>query len=210
MSIHYAQPILLIEFEENKSFNLQTIFDSRSQGSASINNPPGGRKPGETSDPKADTIDPHSLQSKLVLLTLTFPRLRIIWSSSPHATVDIIADLKVNHPEPDAEKAIIVGSEEGEGGGDLGTGGEGVSALYNQVPNEMLRTIPGISSRNWKLVAGRVGSIADLCEVEGDVEEGDSEETKRKKGIERMAEVVGGAEAGKQTWEFIHKDVRTR
>ena len=43
---------------------------------------------------KAD-IGVTDLSSKLVLLTLAFPRLAIIWSSSPHATVEIFEDLKV-------------------------------------------------------------------------------------------------------------------
>jgi len=38
----------------------------------------------------------NDISSKLVLLTITFPRLRIIWSSNPIATVEIFQDLKVN------------------------------------------------------------------------------------------------------------------
>ena len=34
----------------------------------------------------ADDIVLHSLMSRLVLLCLTFPRLRILWSRSMHAT----------------------------------------------------------------------------------------------------------------------------
>lgn len=204
MSIHYAQPILLIEFEENKSFQLQTIVDTRQQNLAG-----GGKtsqRPGEAAAaaaaPQSEAIDPLSVQSKLVLLTLTFPRLRIIWSSSAYATVDIIADLKINHPEPDAEKAIIVGADGEENGGvDLGTGGEGTSALYNQIPTELLRTIPGISSRNWKLVAGRVNNIRELCAIGGDAD--DDEQGRRK-----MGEVVGGGDGGQAAWDFINKSVR--
>ena len=38
----------------------------------------------------------NDISSKLVLLTITFPRLKIIWSSNPIATVEIFQDLKVN------------------------------------------------------------------------------------------------------------------
>ena len=48
----------------------------------------------------------YSIQAKLVLLTLTFPRVRIIWSSSPYATAAIFDDLKQHNFEPDAAKAI--------------------------------------------------------------------------------------------------------
>lgn len=53
--------------------------------------------------------------SKLSLLVLHFPRLRIIWSRSLHATAEIFASLKANQDEPDETKAVRVGvpSEEG-------------------------------------------------------------------------------------------------
>lgn len=41
-------------------------------------------------------IGMNDISSKLVLLTITFPRLKIIWSSNPIATVEIFQDLKVN------------------------------------------------------------------------------------------------------------------
>ena len=81
------------------------------------------------------------LHAKLVLLTLTFPRLRIIWSSSPYATADIFADLKLNRDEPDATQAAAVGMEEG---GDANAGEAEVA--INQTPQELLRSLPGIVS----------------------------------------------------------------
>ena len=51
----------------------------------------------------------HSLISKLCLLTLHFPRLRIIWSRSLHATADIFRALKTNQEEPDPVSAAAVG-----------------------------------------------------------------------------------------------------
>lgn len=40
------------------------------------------------------TISQNSLQSKIALLVLHFPKLRIIWSRSLHATADIFDSLK--------------------------------------------------------------------------------------------------------------------
>ena len=54
-------------------------------------------------------LQPHSLISKLCLLTLHFPRLRIIWSRSLHATADIFQALKVNQDDPDPVTAAAVG-----------------------------------------------------------------------------------------------------
>ncbi|GAA6044561.1 hypothetical protein JCM8097_006747, partial [Rhodosporidiobolus ruineniae] len=100
MTAHYKQPILLIEFDEKKSFNLETYVENRPSSASS-------------------DVD---LRSKLVLLTISFPKLRIMWSSSPYQTVEIFRDLKQNRDEPDSDKAVLVGVEEGEGGGGGGGG----------------------------------------------------------------------------------------
>ena len=68
MCIHYPTPILLIEFTEGKSFSLSFSKDATSE---------------------VDTA------SRLVLLCLQFPKLRLIWSSSPSITSEIFEDLKV-------------------------------------------------------------------------------------------------------------------
>lgn len=60
-------------------------------------------------------MTPNNIISKLSLLVLHFPRLRVIWSRSLHSTAEIFASLKANQDEPDEIKAIRVGvpSEEG-------------------------------------------------------------------------------------------------
>ena len=62
-----------------------------------------------------DDVAPNNIISKLSLLVLHFPRLRIIWSRSLHATAEIFVTLKANQDEPDEAKAMRVGvpSEEG-------------------------------------------------------------------------------------------------
>lgn len=62
-----------------------------------------------------DDVTPNNIISKLSLLALHFPRLRIVWSRSLHATAEIFGSLKANQDEPDEAKAIRVGvpSEEG-------------------------------------------------------------------------------------------------
>ena len=51
----------------------------------------------------------HTLGSKLTLLALHFPRLRVIWSRSLHATADIFRALKANQDDPDPIAAQAVG-----------------------------------------------------------------------------------------------------
>ena len=119
-----------------------------------------------------------TVQAKLVLLTLSFPRLRILWSSSPYASADMFRDLKQNNSEPDAAKAIAVGAEEDP------NAGEGI----NQVAEELLRTLPGINAKNVKYVMSKVGSVREFCGLS----------------LPAVQEILGN-EPGKACWDFLHK-----
>ena len=68
-----------------------------------------------------EDIVPTNIVSKLSLLVLHFPRLRIVWSRSLHATAEIFLTLKSNQDEPDLDKAMRVGvpTEDGLIEGDL-------------------------------------------------------------------------------------------
>ena len=131
--------------------------------------------------PSETNVASPTIQSKLVLLTLTFPRLRIIWSSSPYATAEIFNDLKALQPEPDPLKAIVVGAEEDP---DAGAG-------INTAAEELLRTLPGVTAKNVKHVMGKVKSVKELCELE----------------LKEVQQILG-VEPGKACWDFIHKGER--
>ncbi|TIB81130.1 hypothetical protein E3Q22_01358 [Wallemia mellicola] len=102
MSTYYKTPILLIEFEENKSFTLETISESK-KVIPHMNT----KKPSITG-----TSPTEIFQSRLVMLTISFPRLRILWSSSPRQTAEMFADLKYQREEPDRDKAVSIGQDE--------------------------------------------------------------------------------------------------
>ncbi|CAI5458348.1 unnamed protein product [Closterium sp. Yama58-4] len=85
MCRYYRLPVLLIEFSSDKSFSLQSASDI------------------------SDDITPSSIISKMSLLALHFPRLRIVWSRSLHATAEIFASLKTNQDEPSVDQAMRVG-----------------------------------------------------------------------------------------------------
>lgn len=130
--------------------------------------------------------DTFYLQSKLVLLALHFPRLRIIWSSSPHESVKILSDLKLNHDEPDEEMAILKGSSADDPEG-LAPHVENAGAV------EMLRAIPGVSSHNVRHVMANVATIRELVDLEAD-------DLKR----------ILGDENGAKAFDFLHRDGRRR
>lgn len=133
-----------------------------------------------------DRREGFELQSKLVLLALHFPRLRLIWSSSPYESVRILSDLKLNHDEPDEISAILKGSGSSAADGD---------ALRPSIENElavaMLRAIPGVSGNQIRYVLAKIESVKELVELS-------------------KAELMGilGEENGKKAWGFMRTDSR--
>ena len=115
------------------------------------------------------------------MLTLAFPRLRTIWSSSPHATAEIFNDLKSNNPEPDPESAVLLGAEDSP---DVGGGA-------NAAAEELLRSLPGITDKNVKHVMNKVVSIRAFCQLE----------------LPQVQEIIGMG-PGKLCYEFMHRGDR--
>ncbi len=174
MSTYYKYPVLLIEFDQDKSFSLQSVNSARS----------GPRQLTASTMPQdLDT------QQKLVLLTLSFPRLRVIWSSSPYATADIFEDLKSNFAEPDAQKVAAVGlDDENTENGAVTYNNEN---SYNVNAQDVLRVMPGINTKNMRYMMNQVRNIAELCDLSS----------------EELQELLG-AELGRKLYRFINKDAR--
>ena len=87
MSNLYSIPILLIEFDQEKVFCLQVFSFYRFSFNYFF------------PKPKKDfssNINFNHLSSKIVLLTLHFPNLRILWCANPHESADLLEKLKVN------------------------------------------------------------------------------------------------------------------
>ena len=135
------------------------------------------KKPNNSTDPSS-TYSSYTIQSKIVLLTLTFPRLRIIWSSSPYASADISNDLKTNNAEPDPTKAIAVGADDDP---EIGAG-------INAAAEELLRCFPGITTKNVKYVMSKVNNVRELYGMS----------------LTQVQEVLG-VEPGRACFDFMHK-----
>ncbi|GLB36876.1 putative ERCC4 domain containing protein [Lyophyllum shimeji] len=151
MSVHYKTPMLLIEFEEDKAFTLDVVSDIKLYAKPTGKYPT-KKKPGGGTDSDQAVL----LQSKICLLMLTFPRVRIIWSSSPYATAEIFRDLKMNNPEPDPTMAIAIGADDDP---EVGAG-------VNAAAEELLRCLPGITAKNIKHVMNRISTVRELCEMD--------------------------------------------
>ncbi|KAM7091278.1 DNA repair endonuclease XPF isoform 2-T2 [Ciconia maguari] len=155
MSRYYKRPILLIEFDPNKSFSLI----------------PRGSLHQE--------ISSNDVTSKLTLLTLHFPKLRILWCPSPHATAELFEELKQNHPQPDAETAMAVTADS-----------EILpeSDKYNPGPQDFLLKMPGINTKNCRALMNHVKSIAELATLSKD----------------ELSKILGNAASATQLFDFIH------
>ncbi|KAI1779373.1 DNA repair protein [Hypoxylon cercidicola] len=139
---HYKNPMLLIEFDQNKSFTLEPFADL-SGNLRSVN-------PNEV---------PSDLQSKIVLLTLAFPRLRLIWSSSPYQTAEIFENLKTQQEEPDPVAAVRAG---------LDKDAKAEDQAFNLEPHEMLGVVPGITSKNIKNITLEAEDVREVANMEVD------------------------------------------
>ena len=160
---HYKSPMLLIEFDQNKSFTLEPFADlSGHMNSVSPNN---------ASD----------LQSKIALLTLAFPKLRIIWSSSPYQTAEIFESLKAQEPEPDPLAAVRAGLDKDMRAEDQ---------AFNLEPQEMLGIVPGVTPQNIRNIVLEAENIREVANME-----------------EEDLEPLVGKTAGRQIHKFFNRNV---
>ncbi|XP_024534735.1 DNA repair endonuclease UVH1 isoform X1 [Selaginella moellendorffii] len=159
MTRYYRLPVLLIEFSQDKSFSLQSANEV------------------------GDDIVPANIVSKMSLLVLHFPRLRIVWSRSLHATAELFATLKSNQDEPDAERAMRVGvpTEDGLIEGDVR------AENYNTTAVEMLRRLPGVTDANYRTIMDGCKSLAELSIMP----------------FEQLAELMGGQRPARMLRDFL-------
>lgn len=169
MMEHYKHPMLLIEFDQGKSFTLEPFADMSAPSTT------------------AGLAAAPDLQAKLVMLTLAFPRLKIIWSSSPYQTAEIFAELKKGHEEPDPLTAVQKGL-------DPSVQGENEVRSFNQTGQELLRAIPGVNEKVAQILMLETENLVQVANM----------------GEGELAKLVG-TEAGRRIWRFfdrsVHEDV---
>ncbi|KAJ6145844.1 hypothetical protein N7470_009739 [Penicillium chermesinum] len=170
---HYKYPVLLIEFDQNKSFTFDS-FASVTTASTFLTDygfSTTGAATSSSSSALVNPSNPKSAQHMLVLLTLAFPRLKIVWSSSPYQTAEIFAELKKNAPEPDPATAVQKGLDfdiTGESGA-----GEGIMAAtgiehrtFNLLPQDLLRAVPGVTPQAFDRLILETENIAEIANMD--------------------------------------------
>jgi DNA excision repair protein ERCC-4 len=149
MSKYYACPCLLIEFDPQKTFCLQNSHEIGM-------------------DIKTDSIC-----SKIVILTIHFPKLRILWSKGPHETLRLFKELKSNHEEVDVAKAIEVGRNDSvesllKTDNETGNGiddDEGDDEI-NEAGRDMLLRLPGVNVQIARRIMNECDSLAELIAMD--------------------------------------------
>ncbi|KAL2795951.1 hypothetical protein BJX66DRAFT_336448 [Aspergillus keveii] len=172
---HYKTPLLLIEFDENKSFTFDAFTSATTPGTTFLTDF-GFTSSGaatttlSTSSSLVNPNSPKSAQHLLVLLTLAFPRLKVIWSSSPYQTAEIFAELKKKAAEPDPVRAVQIGLDldidMDTGSGDVMTAAGVEHRTFNLLPQEMLRAVPGITPQVLERLILQTGNIAEIANMD--------------------------------------------
>ena len=147
---HYKYVCLLIEFTSDKPFILISASEI-------------------TTD-----ILLSSIISKMCLLILAFPNLKLLWSRSPMATTRIFKEIKRNFDDVDIVKALAAGTASeatlGEEEGYIET--EKISNLHSLSCEEatkaainMLKKMPGIDLNNVHKILSAINCVADLADM---------------------------------------------
>lgn len=120
---------------------------------------------------------------KLILLSLHFPKLKLVWSPSPYATAQLFEELKSNKEEPNSEQAAVLGYEES---GDL----DAISEMYNTNIYDFLIKLPGVSTRN-------IGQV---------MRHGKNLKTLSRMSEEELTSMLGNSNDAKLLWKSFHAE----
>jgi len=134
MCRHYKLPVLLVEFDQERSFYMYTNHQM------------------------GDTISSKDIISKMCLLIMHFPQMRLVWSRGAQATASQFLNLKKNREEPLLDQAVVVGTDKSIVDLEEGTGNA-------MTPYDMLCKIPGITHDNVRAVTQKASCLADLAKM---------------------------------------------
>ncbi|KAI5965181.1 rad16 [Candida pseudojiufengensis] len=155
---HYELPTLLIEFDENKSFSLEPFSESKflkAKNNANNNS---------SSNHSIESKLKQSVQSQIFALLYSFPKLKIIWSSSPYETAQIFLELKSNQEEPNVGTALDKGVNKS-----LQTQTkDGGPPIFNDNPIDFIQNIPGINNINYYLIIQKIKNIEEFVKLSED------------------------------------------
>lgn len=160
MTRFYSKPILLIEFDQNKPFHLQGRY--MLSRDSEINN--------------------AEIMQKLQLLTIHYPKLRLVWSPSPYATAQLFEEIKQSKEQPDPATALQSGSE------DPSQELDAITEKYNASIHDLLLKLPGITLKNINAVMRKGKNLKELLKMDE----------------VQLCELLGNSKDAKALWNIFH------
>jgi DNA excision repair protein ERCC-4 len=106
-----------------------------------------------------DSTPNSDITQKLQLLTIHFPKLRLVWSPSPYATAQLFEEMKQGKLQPDSQAAAAAGSDEAS------QDNENLSEKFNPNIYDFLIKLPGINSKNIGRVMNKVKNLKELIKL---------------------------------------------
>lgn len=171
MSKHYRYPTLLIEFEPGQSFSLEPFSERRNYRSKQLS----------TTHPISSKLSQDEIQMKISKLVMQFPNLKIIWSSSPLQTVNIILELKLGREQPDPNTSVSLGST---------AKNVRTSGSENAEDLSILLQIPGISNIDYFNIKKKVKNLKKL----------------KKLSYDQLSDILGDPELAQRVFDFLNKE----
>lgn len=192
---HYKTPLLLIEFDQNKSFTFDafaSVSTNSFLGDTGFSSSDAATS--SSSSALVNPSNPKSAQHLLVILTLAFPRLKVIWSSSPYQTAEIFAELKKNAAEPDPLRAVQIGLDieipDASHPGDVMAAAGIEHRTFNLLPQDMLRAVPGVTPQALDRLIVETENLSEIANMD----------------VEQLDPLVG-KEAARKIVGFFQKSV---
>ncbi|KAH9489914.1 DNA repair endonuclease XPF [Bulinus truncatus] len=154
----YKKPMVLIEFDTNKPFALQvkTSFSS--------------------------DVSIQDITTKLAILTMQFPKLRLLWCPSPYASAELFDELKAGRPQPNAEMAMTVTAASSDM--------PDWTDKYNHGPQDFVLRMPGINSKNYHCILNKFTNLYEVSQAS----------------LEHLTQVLGSSAHAQQLYDFLHKE----
>ncbi len=129
----YKKPILLIEFDPSKPFNMSD------KGKLS------------------QDVSVNDVQTRLALLTIHFAALKIVWSEGAQQTANLFADLKHKRPQPDVNQ--LPGIESAE----TSIFDISFDQSFNFASRDLINKLPGLTSKSETLIFENFENFQDLA-----------------------------------------------
>jgi len=158
MTRYYKKSILLIEFDDRQEFGLRGRLSF--QGSNSV-----------------DTT------KKLILLTISCPKLLVLWSPSPPFSAELFEMLKVDREQPDTNKILDISSEE--------LPVDYVDDRFDLEAKDLLLSLPGVNLHNVYAIMRKYFTLMDVLAASR----------------EELKEVLGSERNANDLYDSLHKNL---